>query len=114
MERDLCKFYECVEIRDKEFSKYKDDKGNMFIFNTPYAIVRVDFMEVSIKKDEKTKMSEYNKLVFEKKIEDLDYKEITKKVLKPKSDVTGKQEDFTTIIEEEEDAVAVWNVSNGL
>ena len=41
-------------------------------------------------------------------------KEITKKVLKPKSDITGKQEDFTTIIEEEEDAVAVWNVSNGL
>jgi hypothetical protein len=86
----------------------------MFTFNTVYGLTRVDYIEASIEKDEKVKVSEYEKLKFEKKIEDIAYKEITKKVLKPKSEVTGKKEDFTTIIEKKEKAVAIWNVSNSL
>ena len=114
MERDLSKFYDNIEIINKDFSIYKDEKGNMFTFNTVYGLTRVDYIEASVEKDEKVKVSEYEKLKFEKKIDDIAYKEVTKKVLKPKSDITGKQEDFTTIIEKEEKAVAIWNVSNSL
>ena len=59
-------------------------------------------------------MSEYEKLRFEKKIEDLDYKKITKKDIRIKSEITGRKEDSTTLIEEEVPAVAVWNVSNSV
>lgn len=112
MEKDLIKFYENIEIYNKDFSNYKDDKGNMFVFNTVYALLRVDHMEVSTEK--KGKISEYDKLIFENKIEKLDYKEIIKKTIVPKSDITGKEEDFTTLVDKEEKAIELWRVSNNL
>lgn len=112
MERDLCKFYDNIEIYNKDYTKYADEKGNMFIFNTVYALLKVDYLEVSTEK--KYKLSEYNKLLFEKKIEDLDYNEVIKKTVVPKSDITGKEEDFTTIVDKNEKAAAIWRVSNNL
>jgi len=112
MEKDLIKFYDNIEIINKDLSKYEDNKGNMFILNTINLLTRIDYLEVGTDKSTKLKVSEYDKMLFEKKIEDLDYKKITKKSIRIKSEITGKKEDSTTLIEEEVPAVAIWNVSN--
>lgn len=115
METNLINFMEKTKIINKELVEYRDEeKGIKFIFNTPYLLTRVDYMEVGIEKDKKYKISEYDKLVFEKQIEKLDYKEISKKVVKPKSEITGNKIDATTLIEEEQKAYAVWKVSNNV
>jgi hypothetical protein len=85
-----------------------------FFKNTVNLLTKVDYLEVGTEKNVKLKVSEYEKLLFEKKIEDLDYKKITKKDIRVKSEITGKKEDSTTLIEEEVPAVAIWNVSNTL
>jgi hypothetical protein len=115
MENNIIEFMEKVEILNKDISIYKNlEKGIIFPLNTVNLLTRLDYLEVGIEKDNKTKISEYEMLKFEKKIEDLEYKEIIKKKTRVKSDITGKREDKTTLIEDEIKAVAVWNVSNTL
>lgn len=115
MENNIIEFMEKVEILNKDISIYKNlEKGIIFPLNTVNLLTRLDYLEVGIEKDNKTKISEYEMLKFEKKIEDLEYKEIVKKKTRVKSDITGKKEDKTTLIEDEIKAVAVWNVSNTL
>ena len=113
METSLMKFMGNIKIINKELVEYRDE-NTKFIFNTPYLITRVDKLEVGIEKDSKLKISEYDKLKFEKKIEDLDYKKITKTVIKPKSEITGNKIDATILIEENVEAVEIWKVSNSV
>lgn len=104
MEKDLCKFIDNVEIKNKDLAIYEDNKGNRFVFNTINAIVRVDYMELT--------KEEYQLAKFQQKIEDLDYSIINVKRPVPKSEITGKQEDKTTLVDKEVAVRQVWNVSN--
>lgn len=115
MQENIIDFMKKVSIIDKNLSQYKDEeKGISFYINTVNLLTRVDYLEVGTEKSAKLKVSEYEKLRFEKKIEDLNYKKITKKDIRIKSEITGRKEDSTTLIEEEVPAVAVWNVSNSV
>lgn len=115
MQENIIDFMKKVNIIDKNLSQYKDEKkGISFFINTVNLLTKVDYLEVGTEKNAKLKVSEYEKLKFEKKIEDLDYKKITKKDIRIKSEITGKKEDSTTLIEEEVPAVVIWNVSNTL
>lgn len=115
MQENIIDFMKKVSIIDKNLSQYKDEeKGISFYINTVNLLTRVDYLEVGTEKSAKLKVSEYEKLRFEKKIEDLDYKKIIKKDIRIKSEITGRKEDSTTLIEEEVPAVAVWNVSNSV
>jgi hypothetical protein len=113
MQENIIEFMNKVEIIDKNLSQYKDkEKGISFFVNTVNLLTKVDYLEVGTEKNARLKVAEYEKLLFEKKIEDLDYKKITKKDIRVKSEITGKKEDSTTLIEEEVPAVAIWNVCN--
>lgn len=115
MQENIIEFMKKVRIIDKNLSQYKDEeKGVSFFLNTVNLLTKVDYLEVGTEKNAKLKVAEYEKLLFEKKIEDLDYKKITKKDIRIKSEITGKKEDSTTLIEEEVPAVAVWNVVNSV
>lgn len=115
MQENIIDFMKKVNIIDKNLAQYKDEeKGISFFINTVNLLTKVDYLEVGTEKNAKLRVSEYEKLKFEKKIEDLDYKKITKKDIRIKSDITGKKEDSTTLIEEEVPAVAIWNVANTL
>ena len=115
MQENIIEFMDKIKILDKNLSQYIDkEKGVMFFVNTVNLLTRVDYLEVSTKTDPKKRIAEYELLKFEKKIEDLDYKKITKKEVRVKSDITGRKEDMTTLLEDEVPAVAVWNVSNSV
>ena len=115
MQENIIDFMKKVSIIDKNLAQYKDEeKGISFFVNTVNLLTKVDYLEVGTEKNAKLRVSEYEKLLFEKKIEDLDYKKITKKDIRIKSEITGKKEDSTTLIEEEVPAVAVWNVVNSV
>lgn len=75
-----------------------------------HLLARVDKIEAGTEKV--NNISEYDKLVVEGKVQKLDYKEITKKVLIPKNEITGNKKDQYTIIEQEKPALEIWNVSN--
>ena len=80
MENNIIEFMKKVEILNKDISIYKNlEKGIIFPLNTVNLLTRLDYLEVGIEKDNKTKISEYEMLKFEKKIEDLEYKEIIKR-----------------------------------
>jgi hypothetical protein len=104
MEKNLCKFNENVEILNKDFSKYSDDKGNNFIFNTINQLAKVDYLELT--------KEEYQVAKFQQKIEDLDYNIINIKKPVPKNEITGKDEDRYTLTEKEVAVRQIWNVSN--
>ena len=104
MERDLCKFYENVNVINKDLSEYTDEKGNGFIFNTVNLLVRMDYLELT--------KEEYTTLKFQQKVEDLDYSIINVKRPVPKNEITGKDEDKYTITEKEVAVRQIWNVSN--
>lgn len=104
MEKDLCKFNDNIEVINKDFSKYEDEKGNLFTCNTINLLTRVDYMELT--------KEEYQVAKFSKKIEDLEYNIINIKRPVPKNEITGKEEDKTTIVEKEVAVRQIWNVSN--
>lgn len=104
MEKDLCKFNKNVEILNKDFSKYSDDKGNSFIFNTINQLAKVDYLELT--------KEEYQVAKFQQKIEDLDYNIINIKKPVPKNEITCKNEDRYTLTEKEVAVRQIWNVSN--
>ena len=115
MQENIIEFMKKINIIDKNLAQYKDEeKGISFFINTVNLLTKVDYLEVGTEKNQKLKVSEYEKLKFEKKIEDLEYNKIIKKDIRIKSEITGKKEDSTTLIEEEVPAVAIWNVSNSV
>ena len=104
MERNLCKFIDNIEIINKDFSKYTDEKGNMFIFNTINTLAKVDYLELT--------KEEYKVAVFQQKIEDLEYNITNVKKITPKNEITGKEEDKYTLTDKEVAVRQIWNVSN--
>ena len=104
MEKDLIKFYDNIEIINKDLSKYEDNKGNMFILNTINLLARVDYMELT--------KEEYKVAKFQQKIEDLDYSMINIKRVVSKNEITKKEEDKYTLVDKEVSVRQIWNVSN--
>ena len=107
MLNDLREFQEKINILSKDYSMYFDGKKGILIpINTPMLLVKVEYLEL----DE----IQYQKMLFEKRVEDLDYKTTKATRRRTKNTVTGKEEDSDTIIDVEEDVKMIWNVSNGL
>lgn len=105
MEKDLCKFMENIQIQGKDISIYTDnEKGIMFPLNTVNLLTRVDLLELT--------KEEYKVAKSCQKIEDLDYTIENIKKPVPKNEITGKDEDKTTIVEKEVAVRKIWNVSN--
>jgi hypothetical protein len=101
-----------ITIDNKNFSKYEDIKGNMFLLNTVQLLTRVDYIEYSTEKVGEYGASDYEKAVFNQSIAKLEYptKEVKRPV--PKSDITGKDEDKFTLTDKKEEVVQIWQVSN--
>ena len=92
-------------IINKDLSLYKDEeKGIMFYLNTISLLVRVDSMELD--------KEQYKIALFDKKIENLDYKEETIKRLVPKNQITKDDKDKYTLTTKEVIVKKVWNVVN--
>ena len=104
MEKDLIKFYDNIEIINKDLSKYEDNKGNMFILNTINLLARVDYMELT--------KEEYKVAKFQQKIDDLDYSMTNIKRVVSKNEITKKEEDKYTLVDKEVSVRQIWNVSN--
>lgn len=106
MERDLCKFYENINILGKDFSTYEDEKGNLFTLNTINLLARVDKLELS--------KEEYKIAVFQQKVQDGEYSIVNIKKPVPKNEITGKDEDKFTLVDKEIAVREIWNVSNAV
>lgn len=106
MKKDLKEFMENVNIINKNLCEYLDDKGTYAVLGTAQLLTNCEYLEL----DEKQLKMAY----FNQEIEKLDYnKEIVKrKVLK--SEITGKKEDETTIIEKDVEVSQIWVVRNQL
>lgn len=105
METQLDKFLDNITILNKDLAIYKDEeKGIMFYLNTISLLVRVDAMELD--------KEQYKIALFEKKIENLDYKEETIKRVVPKYQITKDEKDKYTLTTKEVIVKKVWNVLN--
>ena len=110
----LSEYMKRVDLFNDKISEYSNyEKGISYTIPTGQLFPRLDYIELSTEKG-KAKISDYEKAIFDKTIEKMDYNEVMIKKLIPKSEITGKSEDFTTIIEKEEKGVQVWVVSNGI
>lgn len=105
METNLDKFIEHIDILNKDLTLYKDEeKGIMFYLNTISLLLRVEAMELD--------KEQYKIALFEKKIENLDYREETIKRLVPKYQLTKDEKDKYTLTTKEVIVKKVWNVLN--
>ena len=110
----LSEYMKRVDLFNDKISEYTNyEKGVSYTIPTGQLFPRLDYIELSTEKG-KAKISDYEKAIFDKTIEKMDYNEVMIKKLVPKSEITGKSEDFTTIVEKEEKGVQVWVVSNGI
>ena len=114
----LSEYMKKIKIYNDKISEYIDNKkGVCYTIPTGQLFPKIDYLELSKEKNlgkVGIKISEYDKAVFDKIIEDDDYESVKIKKLVPKSEITGKKEDFMTIIEKEEDGIQLWTVSNGI
>ncbi len=107
MEQNLDEFKKHINILNKEFSFYEDyEKGVIIPFNTVHLLVRLEKLELD--------KNQYESAKFQKQIDDLDYSIVNVKRPVPKNEITGKDEDKTTIVSKEVACRQVWNVSNSL
>lgn len=107
MEMELNKFMEKVDIINKELSIYKDnEKGMLFYLNTVQLLVRVEPLELD--------KEQYKIALFEKKVEDLKYKEEKIKRVVPKNTITKDDKDKYTLTNKEVIVKKVYNVANAL
>lgn len=110
----LSEYMKKVDLFNDKISEYSNyEKGISYTIPTGQLFPRLDYIELSTEKG-KAKISDYEKAIFDKTIEKMNYNEVMIKKLIPKSEITGKSEDFTTIVEKEEKGVQVWVVSNGI
>lgn len=105
MQDNILEFNKKVEIINKDLAIYKDtEKGIIFPLNTINLLARVEYIEAD--------KTQYETLKFQKKIDDLEYNIINIKRPVPKSEITKKEEDKTTLIDSEIAVRQIWNVSN--
>lgn len=106
MEKDLYKFYDNVNIINKDFSIYEDPDGNLFTFNTINLLTRVEKLQLT--------KEEFLSLKFQQKVQDGDYNIINIKKPVPKNEITKKEEDRFTIVEKEVAVREIWNLTNAI
>lgn len=106
MEKDLFKFYENINVINKDLSYYEDNEGNYFYLNTVNLLVRVDKLELT--------KEEYEMAKFNLKVDDLNYNIKNVKRIVPKNEITGEEKDKNTLIDKEVAVREIWNVSNAL
>ena len=102
---ELDKFMENVNVINKDLSIYKDNnKGVMYYLNTIQLLTRVDYLELD--------KEQYKIALFEKKVENLDYHEVSIKRVVPKNTITKDDKDKYTLTTKELFVKQVWNVVN--
>ena len=105
MKNSLDTFMENVEMINKDLSIYKDEeKGSMYYLNTVHLLTRVDRLELD--KDR------FMIAKFEEKIDNLKYEIIKIQRPIPKNEITKKEEDKYTLVNQEVSVRLVFNVSN--
>ena len=106
MERDLKKFMDNVEVLNKDFSKYEDNKGNYFVLGTAQLICGCEYAEL----DE----LQLKTALFNQEIEKKEYNKISVKRPVPKDTITKNKKDAYTLIDKDAEASQVWIVRNQL
>ena len=107
MEKDLIKFYDNIKVIYKDICEYSDDLGNRSLLNAGSLFCKSEYLRA----DE----ANYKKGIYNKEIDrNVKFEKETITVQIPKSEVTGKQEDFTTIVDKSIEVYRMWKVSNGL
>lgn len=103
---NIIEFMDKIIVKGKDITIYNDEeKGIIFPMNTVNLLSRLDYLELD--------KQQYEGAKFQKKIEDLEYNIINIKRVVPKNELTGKEEDKTTIVDKEVAVRQIWNVSNG-
>jgi len=106
MSNNIEEFMDKIIVKGKDYTIYNDDeKGIIFPLNTINLLVRLDYLELD--------KQQYEGTLFQKKIDELEYNIINIKRPVPKNEITGKDEDKTTLVDREIAVRQVWNVSNG-
>lgn len=107
MQNNIIDFNEKIEIKNKDFSIYKDEeKGIEFVLNTVNVLARCDYLELD--------KQQYEAALFAKKIDDLEYTIINVNKATSKYEITKKEEDKYKIVDKEVAVRPVWNVSNNV
>lgn len=106
MSNSIEEFMDKIIVKGKDYTIYNDEeKGIIFPLNTINLLARLDYLELDKK--------QYEGALFQKKIEEGNYDIINIKRPVPKNEITGKEEDKTTLVDREIAVRQVWNVSNG-
>ena len=107
IEQNLEEFMECIDIKSKEISIYKnEDKGLMYPVATTSLLCRVDYLELTKEELEKYK--------FEQKIDKKEYKMYDCERIVPKYEITKVEADKFTLTTKKIKATHIYNVSNQL
>ena len=107
IEQNLNEFMECIDIKSKEVSIYKnEEKGLMYPVGTTSLLCRVDYLELADKELEKYK--------FEQKIDNKEYKMYDCERIVPKYEITKIEADKYTLTTKKIKATHIYNVSNNL
>ena len=106
MPNSIEEFMDKIIVKGKDYTIYNDEeKGIIFPLNTINLLARLDYLELD--------KQQYEGALFQKKIEEGNYDIINIKRPVPKNEITGKEEDKTTLVDREIAVRQVWNVSNG-
>lgn len=106
MSNSIEEFMDKIIVKGKDYTIYNDEeKGIIFPLNTINLLARLDYLELD--------KQQYEGALFQKKIEEGNYDIINIKRPVPKNEITGKDEDKTTLVDREIAVRQVWNVSNG-
>ena len=106
MSNSIEEFMNKIIVKGKDYTLYNDEeKGIIFPLNTINLLARLDYLELD--------KQQYEGALFQKKIEELEYNIINIKRPVPKNEITGKDEDKTTLVDREIAVRQIWNVSNG-
>lgn len=106
MSNSIEEFMDKIIVKGKDYTIYNDEeKGIIFPLNTINLLARLDYLELD--------KQQYEGALFQKKIEEIEYNIINIKRPVPKNEITGKEEDKTTLVDREIAVRQVWNVSNG-
>lgn len=107
IEQNLNEFMECIDIKSKEISIYKnEEKGLMYPVGTPSLLCRVDYLELTKEELEKAK--------FEQKVDNKEYKMYDCERIVPKYEITKIEADKNTLTTKKIKATHIYNVSNQL
>lgn len=105
--RDLKEFMKNVDMLNKDLSTYEDEKGYYYVLGTAQLLCGVEYLPLE---EPQFKMAVFNQEVDK----NLDYKKITIKKTKVKSEITKNEKDKDKLIETDVEVTEVWVVKNQL